>query len=42
MLTLILVIISSITSFMFGRTVERVEWNKLIQTGKLPKPNKKK
>jgi hypothetical protein len=40
MLTLILVIISSITSFMFGRSVERIEWNKLIKDGTLPKPKK--
>lgn len=39
--TLILIIGSSIASFMFGRVVERIEWNKLIQSGKLPKPNKK-
>jgi hypothetical protein len=34
-------IVTSVMSFILGKYHERINWNKLIEKGVFPKPNKK-
>lgn len=40
--TMILAILIAIVFFYLGKYIERIEWNKLIENGKIPKPFKSK
>jgi hypothetical protein len=40
--TIILAIFVAIFFFFLGKYTERIEWNKLIENGKIPKPFKNK
>jgi hypothetical protein len=39
MIEFILITIVAITSFLIGKYTERLQWNKLIKLGRIPKPN---
>jgi hypothetical protein len=36
------ILVVAIVFFYLGKYIERIEWNKLIQNGKIPKPFKNK
>ena len=42
MATLILLPIVAITGFLIGKYSERLQWNKLIKLGKIPRPSNSK
>ncbi len=42
MITLILLPIVAITGFLIGKYLERLQWNKLIKLGRIPRPTNSK
>ncbi len=41
-ITVIMILVTFLTGFILGKHQERIEWNKLIKEGRLPKPKKQK